>query len=236
MPILADCDALRKTSRAAALLTHYGILDNIADERGIKRLAYRLLSVPSAAIRKKVLLQDPDLLPLDEVIRTRLADLAALENAKEPSPDAAAEPFGALLGAIFAYGYEGNTKRIAETVGHAVGRCVYLLDAIDDAPEDEKTGAYNPFVMQAKELGTAVSAEDELDAHRSRIETAMLLTCRSAYNALVLSDWCEDHPAWPCIANLLLLGIPHMTKKVLDHPGQALSGKDPAFSDDAQNA
>ncbi|MBQ7298907.1 MAG: hypothetical protein IJW77_03600 [Clostridia bacterium] len=224
---LSDSETLRYTSRAAALLTHYGVLDNIADEHGIKRLAYRLLSSPAAAMRRRALRQDTSLVPLDERLRTSLSALAALEQAGEPSPDAAAEPFGILLGAMFAHGLAGTSARIADTVGAAVGRCIYLLDAADDAPEDEAAGAYNPFVRQASAEGIPV--RDYLQTHRARIENAVLLSCQTAYRALLLADGYESHPAWPCIENLLQLGIPHTAKQVLDSPGRPLSRSDPAF-------
>lgn len=222
---LADCDALRYTSDAAALLTHYGMLDNIADERGIKRLFCRILSGPTSAMRKKVLRRNPSLSPLDDLLHSNLSALTALEQAGETSPDAAAEPFGVLLGVMFAHGLDGTVSRIANTVGCAVGRCIYLLDAADDAPGDEESGAYNPFVLQAKEGGIPVRAY--LEKHRDRIENAILLSCQTAYRALLLADGCEAHPAWPCIANLLQLGIPHIAKQVLDAPGTPLSKRDP---------
>lgn len=224
--MLADSDALRYTAHAAALLTHYGVLDNIADERGFKRLCYRILSAPTSAMRKKALRRDASLSPLDEILHENLSALSVLEHAGEPSPDAAAEPFGVLLGAMFAHGLDGTEARIAAAVGGAVGRCIYFLDAADDAPEDEDSGAYNPFVLLAKDAGMPV--RDYLREHRDRIENAILLSCQTAYRALLLADGSESHPAWPCIANLLQLGIPHIAKQVLDCPGTPLSKRDPA--------
>ena len=224
--MLADCDALGYTSRAAALLTHYGVLDNIADERGFKRLCYRIASLPAAAMRKKALRQDDTLTALDDVIGAQLHTLSELEAAAETSADAAAEPFSVLLGEMFAHGFDGTNRRIAHAVGSAVGRCIYLIDAADDAPGDETSGSYNPFVLQAKEMGIPVRTY--LTSNRERIENAILLSCSAAHRALALIDDCESHPAWPCIENLLVLGIPHITKQVLDDPGKPLSKKDPA--------
>ena len=229
--MLSDIPSLDHTSRAAALLTHYGVLDNIADERGIKRLGYRLFSPFTAAMRKKALSQDASLSALDEVIGTQLQALSVMEHADERSADAAAEPFSVLLGEIFAHGLEGNEYRIAHAVGAAVGRCIYLLDAADDAPGDEADGSYNPFVLQAKDEGTTVTAY--LQASRERIENAILLSCSAAHRALALADGYDAHPAWPCIENLLTLGIPHMTKQILDAPGKPLSRKDPFRAQDA---
>lgn len=225
--VLCGTDALDCTSYAAALLTHHGVLDNIADERGVKRLLYRMASPITASMRKKALKKMPSLAALDAVMQRKLSELSALEAAAEPSPDAAAEPFSALLGEVFAHGLDGSAQRIARTVGASVGRFIYLLDAADDAADDEKSGSYNPFVLQAHEAG--LPAAEWLRQNRNRIENALLLSCRTAYNAVLLADDIEAHPAWPCLENLLQLGMPHIAKQVLDCPGQSLSRKDPGL-------
>ena len=223
--VLCDADALDYTSYASALLTHRGVLDNIADEHGIKRLLYRLVSPVTAGMRKKALKKMPALSPLDRTMEQQLAALSALEHAGECSPDAAAEPFSVLLGEVFAHGLEGSAHRIAYTVGAAVGRFIYLLDAVDDAEKDEQSTSYNPFVLQAQADGIPVT--EWLTQNRERIENALLLSCRTAYNAAILADDSDSHPAWACLENLLQLGMPHIAKQVLDNPGQPLSKKDP---------
>ena len=73
--VLCDADALDYTSYASALLTHRGVLDNIADEHGIKRLLYRLVSPVTAGMRKKALKKMPALSPLDRTMEQQLAAL-----------------------------------------------------------------------------------------------------------------------------------------------------------------
>ena len=223
--VLCDADALDYTSYASALLTHRGVLDNISDEHGLKRLLYRIASPVTAAMQKKALKKMPALTSLDRTLAQQLSALSALEYAGEISPDAAAEPFSVLLGEVFAHGLEDSAHRIAYTAGAAVGRFIYLLDAADDAEKDERSGSYNPFVLQARKEGIPVT--EWLTQNRERIENALLLSCRTAYNAAILSDNGDSHPAWACLENLLQLGMPHIAKQVLDHPGQPLSRKDP---------
>ena len=223
-PMLSDNPSLVHTARCAALLTYYGILDNIADERGAKRLAYRLLRLPAAAMRKKAL-RDGTLADTDSTVGEQLAVLSSLERENTPSPDAAAEPFGVLLGALFAAGLaDGRQTRIASAVGVHTGRFIYLLDAADDARRDEASGAYNPFVCAAREEG--ISVREYLDRHRTRIENALLLECAAAHNAAQLAQEAELHPLWPCIENIFELGMPRTAAWVLDHPGEGLPGGD----------
>ncbi|MBQ1281594.1 MAG: hypothetical protein IIY16_05060, partial [Oscillospiraceae bacterium] len=232
--MLAPCEALSDTAHAAALLCFFGVQDNIADERGLRRLAYRLAAPPAAAMRRKALSRDPVLHKLDDAMTAQLSALASAEQADECSPDAAAEPFSVLLGEVFAYGMTGTNERIARGAGEALGRYIYLIDAVDDAPKDARDGSYNPFVLSAKEEG--ISADVYLSRYRERIENALLLCARAAYNALSLADGRETHPAWPCVENILTLGLPHMAKTVLDAPGQKRSHADPSRTEDMHTA
>ena len=156
-----------------------------------------------------------------------VSELSEPEKARIVSPDEAAQPFGDVLSAIFSFGLnDESSRRIARHVGTHVGRFIYLCDAADDAPKDEKSGAYNPFVQAAKEMDMPV--RDYLNAYRVRIETALHMECAAALDAISLSKSFETHPARPCIENILILGMPAAAKHVLDMPGVPLSKKDAA--------
>lgn len=156
-----------------------------------------------------------------------VSELSEPEKTRIVSPDEAAQPFGDVLSAIFSYGLDDeSSRRIARHVGTHVGRFIYLCDAADDAPKDEKSGAYNPFVQAAKEMDMPV--RDYLNAYRVRIETALHMECAAALDAISLSKSFETHPARPCIENILILGMPAAAKHVLDMPGVPLSKKDAA--------
>ncbi|MBQ8576455.1 MAG: hypothetical protein IJ449_00590 [Clostridia bacterium] len=225
-PMMADNPALAFSAECAAMLTHFGVQDNIADERGTKRILYRMLSPVTAAMYQKARRGDDTLSALDETVRASLSALAELEHSGTSSPDAAAQPFGDLLGAMFAHGYNGSARRIAEGIGIHTGRFIYLCDAADDAPADEKSGSYNPFVYAAKEEHLTVT--DYLKLYRERIETALNMECTAAYRAFALCDTADTHPASPCIENIFLDGMPAAAKHVLDMPGVPLSKKDPS--------
>lgn len=72
-----------------------------------------------------------------------LRDLAAIEQENAQTPDAAAACFGALMSAIFSVdrAFDG----FLAPFGDALGRFIYLLDAVMDLEEDVKKDRYNPL-------------------------------------------------------------------------------------------
>ena len=236
-PMLKENRALQYAARCAGLLSHYGVQDNLADEHGVRRMLYRFASPAAAHWRKRALCgESPALHDEDAEIASELARLAALETQREPSPDAAAEPFSVLLGALFSAGLdEEHQRRIAKSCGEQIGRFIYLCDACDDAPEDEKTGAYNPIVLQAKEAGMTADAYLSAKENKERLRCAMQMACANALHALLLADGAEEHPAWPCVENILTHGACAIIGHVLETPGTPLPetghGTDISWSD-----
>lgn len=141
-PMAADNDVFAYTARAAAVLNYEKLRDDIADEKGKKRLAAKLLIPAARSIRKRA----KGLEPLAEAVAGHLDRLSALERDGCPSLDTTADVFGDLLSDIAAFGLTGIDARIAREAGRAVGRFIYVIDAADDAAEDAKTGAYNPIL------------------------------------------------------------------------------------------
>ena len=51
-----------------------------------------------------------------------------------------------MLSLVASYGYDKEKAAILGAVGEAVGKWIYITDAIDDCPSDAKTGSYNPII------------------------------------------------------------------------------------------
>ena len=66
--------------------------------------------------------------------------------AEPPSPDAAANRFGLLMGDLFAL-QDDFWATDLRRFGARLGKFVYVMDAAVDLEEDQKSGSYNPFVM-----------------------------------------------------------------------------------------
>ncbi len=227
----ADTSALSYTARCGALLSYYKAADDCADEHGMKLLRSRC-TMPFAKHMRNRAMRDTALGPLGEEIVGNLGMLAACEQRKETSPDAAAQPFADLLAAIFSYGLKNDRhRRIAAACGQHVGRFIYLCDAADDAADDEKNGAYNPFVLQAQAVSIPVQSYLQQDAVKTRLYNTLLLAAGNILHALDLSDRAGQHPAWPCIENICTFGLPAVAAQITEHPGKGFPRQD--FGKDA---
>ena len=128
---------------AFGLLTYEKLLDDIKDEKGLKRFSKLLLKPFLKHIAKKC----DNFEELKTIIKNGITELNNAENKKCTSPDKAANGFASIIKNIVAYGFEDNTKLIAENCGYHIGRFIYLTDALDDIADDNKSGNYNPFIL-----------------------------------------------------------------------------------------
>lgn len=72
-----------------------------------------------------------------------LEALGRLEAERCENPDLPAGLFGELMGELFVW-QEDLWAEDLRQLGAALGRFIYLMDAVLDAPEDRKKGSYNP--------------------------------------------------------------------------------------------
>lgn len=194
---------------AAVLLTYRKLLDDIADEKGFKKLAAILIKPIFSRGRKKALRKYPDLCELDEKLSLLLSELSETEKKNLPSADTPAEIFGNLLGEICSHGFEGEKKLTSFRFGKAIGHWIYLIDAADDLEDDVKKKRYNPLIML---YGERISERD-----LGSLENALIAKLMEAEAAFDLMDMSESPSADGIIKNVLYLGLPAVAKKVL-HP------------------
>lgn len=201
--VLCRNDVLDDCAAAAAILTYHQLRDDLADERGKKRMRARL-SLPFAKRWHKKAIRR-GLADLDQRIADGLVRLSALEAEQPTSVDAPAAIFGDILADIMAFGLDPADARIAEAAGRAIGRWIYIADALDDAEEDAARGRYNPFLLL---YGHAPTAEE-----RQGIEIALKNELFSAEAAMDLIEFdCEDFKN--IVYNILYLGMPGRIEKI----------------------
>jgi len=197
-PSLAYC------AGAAALLNYHKLLDDLADEKGFKRLRAILLRPFLAHSRKKAL--KAGLAPLDEQIAARLARLSETEHASLTSADIPAALFGDLLGDIMSFGLEGSDKRLTAALGKAVGKWIYLADALDDWTEDAKKKRYNPFLLL---YHGALPTENDLNSIRNALKNELY----EAEAAIDLMRF-ENPEIKNLVSNILYLGMPGRMEQI----------------------
>ncbi len=83
-----------------------------------------------------------------------IRELNALEQANCGNPDLPAGCFGRLMGELLVYRDDFWAPTLRE-MGQALGRFIYLLDAMADYRRDSKKGKYNPFLA----MGTGPDLE-----------------------------------------------------------------------------
>ena len=168
----------------ATLLVYYKLKDNLADEGFWKSLPARLLLPFASHARKKAVRKQPE---LDRVIRECMQKQAALEKARTASIDAAAEPTAQMLAYLSSLpARDDKERRILERFGYCLGRWIYLVDAVDDLPEDLEKGRYNPYILSRYLENGQPEALEETRRYSLLTLNACLAECLAAYNLLTV--------------------------------------------------
>ena len=212
-----DDEVLAYCADVSAMLTYFKVLDNVADCRGVKRLAFMAAKPVCGGIYKR----SKSVQELGERVSTLLAEMSALEKSGTATPDMLADIFGEIMTEVFVYGLEGEAeKRIASEIGRHTGRYIYLADALDDAERDVKRGEFNPFVAQYGESG--------LPEIKEKIKTAVLLELSQLEAAINLVDFSSCAGYGEIVKNIIYLGMPEKIGSILSGPvyGGSTNGKD----------
>ena len=132
--ICQSCGSLELSAAMAIILLYHKLQDNIADGDAAEKAAC-LLALPAAkAAYDKAAAKLPALAKLTE---EQMAAQAALEKERCSSVDRAAEPTAKILEALLGSLSEDETQQLVlKRIGYLLGRCIYLMDALDDLEED----------------------------------------------------------------------------------------------------
>ena len=134
-------DDLKMPSAAAMIMTYYKLLDNIEDEKGIKKIGYLCLKPFLKSANKKASLKYPQ---VEEIVKEYITNQTKLEKEDCREFDVIADPTAKALSKILALCSEDSSqKRVLERMGYCLGRYIYLMDAFCDLEDDKKTGSYN---------------------------------------------------------------------------------------------
>ena len=205
-----DNTVLEYAAAMSAVLAYLKNRDDLADERGWKRVRAMLADLPVTQMNRRGIRYLPET-AADE-LACRMDVLAALEEAGCPSVDQAADAFGSVLAYVFALGLDGDAAVLAEEIGRHVGRFVYVCDAADDLPEDIRRERYNPLAVGWGDL--AVTADGTVtDLVKGSLEISLPLDLEGLGRAADRLD--RNHPLTPIVRNLVYLGLPASMRRVL---------------------
>ncbi len=144
-----------------------------------------------------------------------LDDLQTLEREKCASMDRAADASARMTAAVVPRTGD-ERERILRQMFYQIGRWIYLLDAAQDVAEDLKQDHYNPVVLRyglrAPDI-TEIKQPLERTLERSLADVCM---------AFDLLDAQRDEGL---IRNIIFLGMPVVTRQVLDGTYQTNGGR-----------
>ena len=197
-----------------ALLSYHKVRDDLADEKGAKRLAARMTLPFVGTFRRRARKR---FAMLEEPIREGLTKLAVIEKSDSSSLDAPAEVFGSLLGEVLSYGLADGKRRIAYEIGFHVGKWIYLVDAADDYAEDLRNGRYNPI---ARAYGETLTSSD-----RESIAAALTAELMQAERGFDLLNY-PDANSRGVVENIIYGGMPQAARRALALSAKGKEGQD----------
>lgn len=202
-PCAATDDALALAADVSVLLTYHKFRDSLADEKGAKRLLAGLLCRMGRRGYQKARARLPE---ADDEIIAALDDLQALEREKCDSMDRAADASARMTAAVVPRTGDAR-ERVLRQMFYQIGRWVYLLDAAQDVAEDLEQNHYNPVVLRYG-LRTPDLSEIKEPLERT-LERSLADVCMSF-------DLLEVERDADLIRNIIFLGMPLVTRQVLD--------------------
>lgn len=210
---MAEVDELtRQIGALNTVLAYYKYTDDIEDGDGGrgKRLFFKK---GFKRVKKKY----PE---IEKIVKDHLKKQAKIEKSGCDSTDIAADPTASILADFSDLVLEEKATEYTRNLFYAVGKWIYLIDAIDDYDKDKKKGAYNPFI---KSYGAPCLKE--------LMQSACGEEVRYTFNALFF-DIRENlsnikfHFNRDLSDNILLLGLPKQTEKTLSCDCKGKCGKD----------
>lgn len=137
--------ALELAADESVILAYWQLRDGVEDHAWASGLKYRAAARLLESAYKRAAALRPE---FDQAVRRQLQLLSALEQAKDPSMDRAADSFAVLLSSAAEELTDPVRKRIMEQILYHLGRWIYLIDGADDLKKDAESGNYNPVALR----------------------------------------------------------------------------------------
>ena len=142
-------DELDMPSAAAMIMLYYKILDNIKDEKGLKKLGFLLLKPIFSGAHKKAAKKYPF---IEETVAEYIEGQSLAESDDNCTLDSVCDPPAKALSKLLPLcSDDPSQKRVLERLGYCLGRYIYLMDAGCDIEKDIKSGSFNVLKKYVKE-------------------------------------------------------------------------------------
>lgn len=202
---LADGGELTFAADLTVLLSVWKLRDAARDGSFFRALAAKAAQRLYRRAYRKAQQRQPE---ADAVFAEQLARLQALEDAHCASIDRTADAFAALLRVCASYQEDENARRATELLLYHVGRFLYLTDALEDLPKDNRSGSYNPLRYRY-ELQKGRLSEQDKQQFLDTVDASISMAA-SALELLPASDDEEIR------RNIIYYGLPAVLHSVAD--------------------
>jgi hypothetical protein len=219
-PIILDNEALSYAANMNVALVYYKLLDDVADNKSLKsRLLASVLSFYKRSFSS-------DILTVNAVISENLNLLNTLEKHQTfSSIDEICHPFSLIVAYIlkmYPFPLTNDTPELREhlfDLGYALGKWIYMIDALDDLEKDMAKQKFNPLnvlynknqlpykelLEQIKDsvtftiLNCGYNCKHHLDhlplyKNKELLENIISLGMMDRYTKVVNACHCQKHP------------------------------------------
>ncbi len=196
-----ETDGVDMPAAVAMIMLYYKIADNIADEKGLKKLGYRLIKPVFKGAFKKAAKKYPEIKGfVEEYINSQ----NRLESEGCEEIDEIAHPTATALSKIFMLCSEDRVqKRILDRLGYCMGKYIYLLDAACDFEEDLKSRKYNVLGFSCENKEQAIK----------KVSPQLYFCINEASRAFELLELKKNKDI---LGNIIYLGLEDTFKKELE--------------------
>lgn len=212
-PMIMNNKALEYAAAMNVSLVYYKLIDDVNDDKSLKS---KLESIALSPYKRKF---NRNVTNINDIIEENLNTLSNLEREKNfSSIDEIAHPFSLIVAKIlelYPETFEGDNIELRYELydlGYALGKWIYLIDALDDLKEDIEKNKFNPINFLYNKENK--SYEEFLEEIKGRMEFTILncgCNCKEALDKLPLKRNRE------ILENIISLGMMDKYEKIINN-------------------
>ncbi|MGL6173855.1 MAG: DUF5685 family protein [Cellulosilyticaceae bacterium] len=212
-PMIIHNQSLSYSADMNVALVYYKLLDDVQDDKDLKS---KLLSTILKPYKDKF---SPELLPILTSIESNLQKLYDLEiHYNFSSLDEICDPFARIVGEIlqlYPYPFYQDSPDLRGKLyqfGYALGKWIYIIDALDDLKKDMEQDKFNPLFYLYHDSGMNYQ---ELFAKVKEPVSFTLLNCGFVCRSILSSLPLVRNKV--LLHNIVVLGMMEQYTKVTSH-------------------
>lgn len=210
-PVIMDNEALLYAAHMTTSLMYYKLQDDVLDDKNLKS---SLLAFALAPYKQKF---SEDVIEINQMIQENLTQLYHLEQTQNfSSLDEICDPFSLIVASLFKmypHSFSKEDPAFRENLfhfGYALGKWIYMIDALDDLQKDMEKQKFNPLnFLYNKE---SLTYPELLEQIKDRVSFT-ILNC--GYNCKYYLELLPIYKNKNLLDNIITLGMMDQYNKVI---------------------